>query len=290
MKLGKSQREKDVVRVASVAAYRYGQLLFGRRKDNGRWTLPGGCLEPGERPERGALRELLEEANLKPKKLEFLGEETVEGRDGTKIQVFAFRADIGSGSASGKNDPDDECGDSWRWVSPKNIPDEIMNNLHSRKNVTLRLLGLQKSVLDPAAGYTFTLKTTPADRFYRPTTTVHAFHPSSQYAVGWATLTEQSDGSLRPAGIDVDEAHRRRGLASALYAHAEKVTGKKVAPSESQSPEARALWAANEQQKQFGKSLTKAISEEDREFPEHHITDISDDEMWANEFGYGRRT
>jgi len=137
-KLGKSQRSKDMTKVASVAAYRDGKLLFGRRNDNGKWTLPGGGLEPGEDPKRGAVRELLEESSMKPKTLEFLGEMTIH--DG-QLQVFAFRCEV-EGEPSGDRDPDGECAE-WRFVDPDNIPDEIMNNLHSKKNVTLKLLGLQ---------------------------------------------------------------------------------------------------------------------------------------------------
>jgi 8-oxo-dGTP diphosphatase len=142
-RLGKSQREKDVVRVASVAAFRDGKILFGKRNDNGKWTLPGGHLEENEKPAKGAVRELYEESSLKPKSLAALGCETLDGKDGKQIEVYAFRADV-DGDASGELDPDEECTE-WRWVDPDKIPDEIMGNLHSKKNVTLHLLGLQKA-------------------------------------------------------------------------------------------------------------------------------------------------
>ena len=38
-----------------------GQVLLVRRADNGLWTLVTGCLEPGEQPAAGALREVAEE-------------------------------------------------------------------------------------------------------------------------------------------------------------------------------------------------------------------------------------
>ena len=42
-----------------------GRVLLGRRGINpskGLWDLPGGFLEPGEHPEAGFVRELLEES------------------------------------------------------------------------------------------------------------------------------------------------------------------------------------------------------------------------------------
>jgi 8-oxo-dGTP pyrophosphatase MutT (NUDIX family) len=41
-----------------------GRVLAGRRSDNGRWALPSGILEPGEQPEDGAAREVLEETGV----------------------------------------------------------------------------------------------------------------------------------------------------------------------------------------------------------------------------------
>lgn len=140
MRLGKSQREKEVRRVASVAAYNAdGLLLFGKREDSGKWTLPGGHLEPGEEPMDGARRELEEEAGLKGQDFEFLG----RGLGGPKgdIIIYSYRCKV-EGEPNGEEDPDQECKE-WRWVEPLDIPPEIGENLHSPKNVTLRLLGLQ---------------------------------------------------------------------------------------------------------------------------------------------------
>jgi 8-oxo-dGTP pyrophosphatase MutT (NUDIX family) len=43
---------------------REGRILAGRRSDNGQWALPSGILEPGEQPEDGAAREVLEETGV----------------------------------------------------------------------------------------------------------------------------------------------------------------------------------------------------------------------------------
>src|SRR5262245_33463090 len=41
-----------------------GRVLAGRRSDTGGWALPSGILEPGEQPEEGAAREVLEETGV----------------------------------------------------------------------------------------------------------------------------------------------------------------------------------------------------------------------------------
>lgn len=45
-----------------------GRLLLARMRggpDDGRWTLPGGHVEPGEHPDDAVVRELLEETGLR---------------------------------------------------------------------------------------------------------------------------------------------------------------------------------------------------------------------------------
>lgn len=137
-------RKYEADKVASIAVFnRKGRLLLGKRNDNGRWTLPGGHFEPGERPVIAALRELQEEAgfDLDESDIEFLGE-GLAGRNNSKT-IYAFRAVV-EGQPDSSEDPDEEC-DEWKWVDVSNgLPKEIAENLHSPKNVTLRLLGLQE--------------------------------------------------------------------------------------------------------------------------------------------------
>lgn len=131
--------------VASVAVFNpEGKMLWGMRNDTGKWTMPGGHLEEGEKPLKGAIRELFEEAGLKPKDMESLGSDEVDSWDGkSKILVHAFKATC-DGKPHSKNDPDKEC-DKWDWVDLKDdkLPEHIIGNLHSPKNVVLKLMGLQ---------------------------------------------------------------------------------------------------------------------------------------------------
>ncbi|WP_189947994.1 NUDIX hydrolase [Streptomyces alanosinicus] len=52
------------VSVAGVVVREDGHVLAIRRADNGAWEPPGGVLELDERPEEGAIREVLEETGI----------------------------------------------------------------------------------------------------------------------------------------------------------------------------------------------------------------------------------
>jgi 8-oxo-dGTP pyrophosphatase MutT (NUDIX family) len=41
-----------------------GRILLERRSDNGRWTLPGGIIDPAEQPADAAVREIFEETGV----------------------------------------------------------------------------------------------------------------------------------------------------------------------------------------------------------------------------------
>ena len=75
--------------------------------------------------------------------IKLLGNDVITSWKGTRIRVHAFRCNIPPGQeVSYENDPDGEMQDH-EWVDPEFIPSHILENLHSPKNVTLRLLGLQ---------------------------------------------------------------------------------------------------------------------------------------------------
>lgn len=138
-------RKPQSKEVASVAAFNEdGMLLFARRRDTRKWTLPGGHIEEGESAEEGAVRELLEETGLSAESVEVLGHCELKDKN---LIVYSFQVTVPKDEYPEEvNDPDEEC-DEFRWVNPDVIPPEILSNLHSPENVTLQLLGLQEKTL-----------------------------------------------------------------------------------------------------------------------------------------------
>ncbi len=62
--------------VAAVAFVRDGHVLTVRKRETGRFMLPGGKLEPGESAYAAAVREIREEVGLEVDDLRLLGEFT----------------------------------------------------------------------------------------------------------------------------------------------------------------------------------------------------------------------
>lgn len=127
-----------------------GRMLWGRRRDDGRWTTPAGHFEPGETPEAAALRELFEESGLRPN-----GPLVALGRgkspDGA-IDVYAF-ACVADGLPTTENDPDAEI-EAWEWVDVSHgLPAPIAEHLHvpAERNLLLQLFPAFHQHRAPAA-------------------------------------------------------------------------------------------------------------------------------------------
>ena len=122
--------------VASVALIRDGKVLMGKRRDNGKWTTPGGHLEKGETPVEGAVREVEEEAGirLKPSVLVRLTTKTVHTPEGKILRVHGYRANLQKEvSTSMANDPDNEVY-RWHWMQFRPFRREIAENMHVPKD------------------------------------------------------------------------------------------------------------------------------------------------------------
>jgi len=130
--------------ISTVALVHNGNVLMGTRRDNGKWTNPGGKLNPNETPRDGAIRELLEEAGIKSNRIVYLGSKEKIGTDGQKRNIHCFREDLKDKPAVNlASDPDKEFKQMY-WVSVKNPPEKVMNNLHSPDNALLEFLGMIK--------------------------------------------------------------------------------------------------------------------------------------------------
>jgi hypothetical protein len=102
-------------------------------------------------------------------------------------------------------------------------------------------------------------------------------------------------------GVYVQKEHRRQGLATGMYEHAEKVSGLKIVPSEFQSPGGEDLWSPKD--RSFGKSsesnkarlivadLEKSVGrvtfpkiDQKMTRPDQQVADFTDPEMHARVF------
>jgi 8-oxo-dGTP pyrophosphatase MutT (NUDIX family) len=139
--LGKTD---DGRRVACVGVWDGRRLLLGRRNDNGKWTNPGGHLQPGENPNDGAKRELYEETGLMTDTLVHLGSQKVLDAAGKPLTVYAYMYSGHPDSSTTQMDPDEEV-QSWQWIDMKDgVPPAVANDLHVpiERNLLLQKLGL----------------------------------------------------------------------------------------------------------------------------------------------------
>lgn len=142
-------------RIAKVGIVCGDQLLMGKRRDNGKWTIPGGHVDHSETMKEGALREVLEETGLTldPKFIfPATDVQTLIGKDGFpfEVQGWMYRVDQ-KPSTTMKSDPDQEV-EKWQWIPISGgLPKEVSSNLHvpASRDALLQSLGLvQKSATD----------------------------------------------------------------------------------------------------------------------------------------------
>lgn len=120
------------------------RLLFGKRRDNDKWSTIAGHLKEDEAPSHGAIREIFEETRLLPKSLIDLGKRQIGN---TEVHVFKARVE---GEPSNDHDPDEEFSE-FKWVDitdgiPKDM--ELHGPADKEENAVIKVFGLQKSELE----------------------------------------------------------------------------------------------------------------------------------------------
>ena len=154
--------------VAAVAIFKDELILMGKRRDNGKWTNPGGHLEEGETPLEGAVREIKEETGLdvEPSNVKHLLSKIVTKPNGEKLRVHAFKTVLhGKKPSTMLEDPDEEVF-RWHWISPDffykkmkgnelHVPFKdncLMEGLGISKKASQMLLGVYKSAKEMIPG------------------------------------------------------------------------------------------------------------------------------------------
>ena len=103
---------------AAVAIVKDKMILLLKRRDNGKWTMPGGTLEFGESLASCAIREVMEESGLKVEITDIIGTYTdpnilVAYSDGEVRQEFTV---VYAGKFTDTNVSLDEESTDYRWV------------------------------------------------------------------------------------------------------------------------------------------------------------------------------
>ncbi|HLI36496.1 MAG TPA: NUDIX domain-containing protein [Streptosporangiaceae bacterium] len=96
-----------------------GRLLLIRRghePDAGRWSVPGGRIEPGETDGQALVREMREETGLTVTPGRLLGAVQRPGPDGSIIDIRDYTAAVTGGTLT----PGDDAADA-RWVDPADL-------------------------------------------------------------------------------------------------------------------------------------------------------------------------
>jgi len=93
---------------ADGAVFKDGKILLVKRKNDpfrGKWALPGGFVEYGEKTEDAVVREVFEETNLKTKIIDLVGVYSNPDRDprGHTITVV-YLLEVVSGDLCGGDD------------------------------------------------------------------------------------------------------------------------------------------------------------------------------------------
>jgi hypothetical protein len=133
-----------IQQVSVVALLTDNSILLGKRRDSGKWVMPGGLKEGSETPQECASRELLEETGISipPEKMNYVGS-SMDGVDGQLFQVDLFCVSTSDElTADGSKDPDQEIS-VWKWINiSKGLPDDVNENLHHRNDEPFTRLGL----------------------------------------------------------------------------------------------------------------------------------------------------
>jgi len=195
--------------VACVALLHGGKILMGKRRDNLKFTNPGGHLNPGEAPLAGAVREVREESgiSLHPDQLDHLDTKHVTKPDGAKLTVHAYKVELGGKPATSMTgDPDQEV-HRWSWFPLHRLPSPL--HVKREHNVLLNaLLGHEKA----AAYLTYAdLARYAAEAKERRRASADAFHTELKRKLGQTKEAAPAPGTVAYSQKFIENLKARLG-------------------------------------------------------------------------------
>jgi 8-oxo-dGTP diphosphatase len=115
----------EIAAVGAIAV-RDGALLLIRRghaPSRGRWSLPGGRVEPGETAREALVREMAEETGLVVDVGELVGEVVRPGANGDTYRIQDFRVTVaGDGAIAGDDAVAGDDAMDLAWVPLDKVP------------------------------------------------------------------------------------------------------------------------------------------------------------------------
>ncbi|MEH0974530.1 NUDIX domain-containing protein [Micromonospora sp. CPCC 205546] len=108
--------------VSAVVCNDAGELLLGRRADDGRWSVVSGIVEPGEQPATAVVREVREETGLEvePVRLSSVVSHPHTYPNGDRCEFFnlGFHCRLVAGTAR----VNDDESVAVQWFPPDRLP------------------------------------------------------------------------------------------------------------------------------------------------------------------------
>ncbi|MEU5564712.1 NUDIX hydrolase [Micromonospora musae] len=133
--------------VSAVVRNDAGELLLGKRADDGRWSVVSGIVEPGEQPATAVVREVREETGLDVEPIRLTSvvshPHTYPNGDRCEYLNLGFECRLLGGTAR-VNDDESEA---VEWFAPDRLP---KLDAHARLVVAQALAGAEQTFYLPA--------------------------------------------------------------------------------------------------------------------------------------------